>query len=82
MPQVAIDDIFSLAPLTLRELSDLGRGPYQNQFVKGSQTNDDARTIDIQTEEVSCLNPKTRLGIKFHNCLPCRAKFVLGHSRC
>mmetsp|Transcript_26298 Transcript_26298/g.49956 ORF Transcript_26298/g.49956 Transcript_26298/m.49956 type:complete len:671 (+) Transcript_26298:129-2141(+) len=52
LKEVAIDDIFSLAPLTLRELSDLGRGPYQNQFVKGSQTNDDARTIDIQTEEI------------------------------
>ena len=52
LSSVGMEDVFSLAPLTLRELCDLGRGQYGNHYVKGCQTNEDHRTLDTQTEDV------------------------------
>jgi hypothetical protein len=52
MKQVAIDDVFSLAPLTLLELSHVGRGNFFDTLSRGTQTQDDSCTVEIQTEHV------------------------------
>jgi hypothetical protein len=52
MQQVAIDDVFSLAPLTLLELSHVGRGNFFDTLSRGTQTQDDSCTVEIQTDHV------------------------------
>lgn len=55
--QVAYDDVFSLAPLTLLELSHVGRGNFFETEARGSQTNDDSCTVELQTEHVRGSHP-------------------------
>jgi len=52
MQQVAVDDVFSLAPLTLLELSHVGRGNFFDTLSRGTQTQDDSCTVEIQTDHV------------------------------
>ena len=52
MQQVAVDDVFSLAPLTLLELSHGGRGNFFHTLSRGTQTQDDSCTVELQTDHV------------------------------
>lgn len=50
---VAIDDLFVMAPLSQYGLYNMGRSVYSNVKVAASQTNEDAKEADCQTDDVS-----------------------------
>lgn len=50
---VAIDDLFVMAPLSKYDLYFMGRSVYSSVKVAASQTNEDAKEEECQTEDVS-----------------------------
>eukprot|EP00898_Chlorokybus_atmophyticus_P008882 jgi/Chlat1/8996/Chrsp94S08341 len=46
-------DLIDVPPATVRELYESGRGPYANTAVASTQTHDDARTIEVQTDDIN-----------------------------
>jgi len=52
LSETRLDDMFVLEPLTMTQLWSLGRGPYSTMSVKSTQTADDVRTFETQTDEV------------------------------
>lgn len=50
---MAIDDLFVMAPLSKYDLYFMGRSVYSSVKVAASQTNEDAKEEECQTEDVS-----------------------------
>ena len=48
--ETAIDGILALQPMTLQQLSQMGRGPYRDLAHKSSQTREDDEEREVQTD--------------------------------
>lgn len=47
-----VDNMFDAMPVSVYDLMGMGRGAFANMAIATTQTNDDSRETEVQTEEV------------------------------
>ena len=61
LQDVPYDELFTMSSLSLADLYHMGRGVYAKMKVGISQTNEDARDEECQTDSVSALESSTSI---------------------